>query len=511
MYGYGESYFERFRRQTVGIDQSIETPYGTMPLLYADWIASGRLYYQIEQRMVEEIGPWVANTHSESSATGRLMTHAYHEAAQIIKAHVGANQEDVLLPCGNGATGAINKLQRLMGLKVHERWQSRVVLPSNERPVIFVTHMEHHSNQTSWLETLGDVVVVPPDDFGRVSPQMLEEQVERYRDRPLLIGSFTACSNVTGLRTPYHDLARVMHRHGGVCFVDFAASAPYDPICMHPGECEADLDAIFFSPHKFLGGPGASGILVFHKSLYHNQIPDQPGGGTVAWTNPWGGRKYVEEIEVRENGGTPGFLQLIRAAMAIRVKEEMGTTAIYEREQQVVRDMQHRLSGVPNIRVLGWPAAPMGGTGTGRDGTRLGLGETDQSLNRIGVFSFYVPNLHYNLVVQLLNDRYGIQTRGGCLCAGTYGHYLLGITQEESQSITLQIDSGNLEVKPGWVRVSLHPTMTDAEIEYISRAITEIAEDGKSFAKDYIQRKQSGTFVHKIGERPKIDIGRWFN
>lgn len=377
--------------------------------------------------------------------------------------------------------------------------------------LLFVTHMEHHSNHTSWLETIGDVVVIPPDDFGRVSPQMLEERVERYRHRPLLIGSFTASSNVTGLRTPFQDLARVMHRYGGVCFVDFAASAPYDPICMHPDDPEANLDAIFFSPHKFLGGPGASGILVFHKSLYHNQVPDQPGGGTVAWTNPWGGRKYIREIEVREDGGTPGFLQLIRAAMAIRVKEEMGTAAIYEREQQVVRDMKYRLGGVPNLHLLGWSRAPMSATGTGHDETITGRGETNRNADRIGVFSFYVPGLHYNLVVQLLNDRYGIQTRGGCLCAGTYGHYLLGITQEESASITLQIDSGNLDVKPGWVRVSLHPTMTDAEIAYISRAITEIALDGKSFAKDYIHYEQSGTFVHKTGERTEVDAGRWFS
>jgi selenocysteine lyase/cysteine desulfurase len=495
-----ESYFERFRRKIIGIDQTIETPYGTIPLLYADWIASGRLYQPIEQTIAEEIGPWVANTHSESSTTGKLMTYAYHEAAQAIKAHVGAHQEDVLLPCGNGATAAINKLQRLMGLKVHERWQSRGGLPPSERPVVFVTHMEHHSNHTSWLETIADVVILPPDDFGLVSPQMLEEKVERYRDRPLLIGSFTACSNVTGLRTPYHDLARVMHRHGGVCFVDFAASAPYDPICMHPSDSEGDLDAIFFSPHRFLGGPGSSGILVFHKSLYHNQVPDQPGGGTVAWTNPWGGRKYSEEIEIREDGGTPGFLQLIRAALAIRVKIEMGTARIHDREQQIVTEMKHRLSGVPNVHLLGWPTASKS----------LCNGRGGDAMNQIGVVSFYVPDLHYNLVVQLLNDRYGIQTRGGCLCAGTYGHYLLGITQEQSQSITIQIDSGNLDVKPGWVRVSLHPTMTDAEIEYVSCAITEIAQAGKSFAEDYIHQDQSGIFVHKAGELPRMDVRRWF-
>jgi len=262
-----EKYFSRFRNNITGIDAEIQTPHGPKKLVYADWIASGRFYDPIEKRITNEIGPLIGNTHSESSATGVAMTNAYHYAQRVVKKHVNAGEDDLLLFTGTGMTSAIAKLQRLIGLKVPEQAMKYCAFPSGnyhtckdipnkKRPVVFLTHTEHHSNHTSWFETLADVVVLQPGAGLTVDPEKLRKEIVKYTDRPMLIGSFTACSNVTGYFPPYHELAEIMHEHGGFCFVDFAASAPYVEINMHPGNRMQYLDAIFFSPHKFLGGPG---------------------------------------------------------------------------------------------------------------------------------------------------------------------------------------------------------------------------------------------------------------
>ena len=321
-----EKYFSKYRKNIIGIDTEIETPYGSKKLIYADWIASGRLYKPIERRISEDIGPMVGNTHSESTATGKAMTAAYHQAQRIVKNHVNADGNDVLIFTGSGMTSAIAKLQRIIGLKVPEQAKKFCAITllnnmkcsefhSEKRPVVFISHTEHHSNHTSWLETLADVVVLDPSADLTVNPDSLRKEIVKYRDRPLLIGSFSACSNVTGYYPPYYELARIMHENNGYCFVDFAASAPYVDIDMHPADKMQQLDAIFFSPHKFLGGPGSSGVLIFSKELYKNEIPDTPGGGTVKWTNRWGGYSYISDIEVKEDGGTPGFLQGIKAGL----------------------------------------------------------------------------------------------------------------------------------------------------------------------------------------------------
>jgi selenocysteine lyase/cysteine desulfurase len=273
-----ESYFEPFRSRIVGMDTVIRTPFGEKPLVYADWIASGRLYWPIEDLLSRQFGPLVGNTHSESSETGSTMTRAYQQAHKILKAHVHAGADDVIITTGFGMTSALAKFQRILGIKIPERLSTFCNLPEEERPVVFITHMEHHSNHTPWLESLADVVILPPGPNLEIQVQVLEEEIAKYRNRRMKIGSFTACSNVTGIETPYHRLAAVMHAHGGYCFVDFAASAPYIRIDMHPPDPAEALDAVFFSPHKFLGGPGSSGVLIFNKNLYHNRIPDHPGG-----------------------------------------------------------------------------------------------------------------------------------------------------------------------------------------------------------------------------------------
>jgi len=495
-----EKYFSRFRKNIVGVDTEIETPYGLKKLIYADWIASGRLYMPIEKRIIDDIGPLIGNTHSESSATGLAMTTAYHTAQKIVKKHVNANDEDILLLTGTGMTSAIAKLQRILGLKVPEQalhycaftsgaYTSCKDIPNKKRPVVFLTHTEHHSNHTSWFETLADVVLLEPNDDLTVNPGSLRKEIVKYLDRPLLIGSFSACSNVTGYFPPYYELAEIMHEHNGFCFVDFAASAPYVDINMHPENKMQQLDAIFFSPHKFLGGPGSAGVLVFNKKLYKNTTPDTPGGGTVKWTNRWGGYSYISDIEVKEDGGTPGFLQGIRAAMAVRLKEDMGTELIRKREEQLLDIAFSELCRIKELHIL-----------------------AENIKERLGVISFYVDGIHHNLMTKMLNDRFGIQVRGGCSCAGTYGHFLLDVDIKHSQEITDMIEAGDLSLKPGWIRLSLHPTMTDDELHYIISSIKSTIGKASEWGKDYRYDNHTNEFYHRtFPEKESSGYLNWFS
>ncbi len=381
----------------------------------------------------------------------------------IIKKHVNAGPDDVLIGAGAGMTAVINKLQRILGLK-------GCLYPGK-------------------AGCLDDVVIIEPGSDLTVDPENLRKALEKYSDRKFKIGSFSGCSNVTGAFTPYHTLARIMHEHGGLCFIDFAASAPYVDINMHPDDPMEKLDAIFFSPHKFLGGPGSSGIMLFDKSLYKSSVPDQPGGGTVDWTNPWGEYKYVDNIESREDGGTPAFLQMMRAALAIRLKEQMGTAKIMAREEELLAMTFSGLSAIPGLHIL-----------------------ASNVRHRLGALSFYIDDLHYNLVVKLLSDRYGIQVRGGCACAGTYGHYLLDVTYDHSRRITEMINRGDLSEKPGWVRLSIHPTMTDAELEMVIAALAEIRDNAAEWSKDYIYSRRTNEFTHRDQTGTGMErVSPWFN
>ncbi|MDQ0089535.1 selenocysteine lyase/cysteine desulfurase [Paenibacillus anaericanus] len=482
-----ETYFYPFRKQMIGIDQTFMTAYGKKEILYADWMASGRLFRPIENKLTDVYGPFVANTHTESNVTGTTMTLAYKHARDIIKSHVHADECDVLLTGGSGMTAMVNKLQRLLGLKVPNHLREKLLLPEEERPIIFVTHMEHHSNQLSWMETIGDVVIVEPDQQGLVDPEQLERKLRGYQNRKFKIGAFTACSNVTGVQTPYHALSRKMHEYGGLCFIDFSASAPYVDINMHPAHPLEKLDAIYFSPHKFLGGPGASGVLIVDSRLISSPVPDHPGGGTVLWSNPWGGKRYNWDMESREDGGTPGFLQTIRTALCITLKEKMGTQQMQHREWEMLDILLPKLGRIHGLHVL--------------DG---------HISERKGIVSFYLENIHYNLMVRLLNDRYGIQTRGGCSCAGTFGHYLFNLNQTLSKQITDTIDTGDLSYKPGWVRISLHPIMTNSEIEYIIHAIRDIMQNIEEYRKDYVYHPGNNEFHHvKSVSNPPVE--QWFS
>ncbi|WP_044481271.1 aminotransferase class V-fold PLP-dependent enzyme [Paenibacillus antibioticophila] len=480
--------FAYYREHIVGHRHRFNSPYGPQQLLYADWAASGRLYEPIETVLLRDFGPYAANTHSQSNITGGTMTLAYEEAKRIIKQHVRAGEHDIILFAGTGMTGAVNKLQRLLGLKLPAPLHS--VVPVSQRPVIFITHMEHHSNQISWSETIGDVICLPPAPDGSVDPSCLERLARQYAGRPL-IGAFTACSNVTGFETPYTELAEILHRYGGLCFIDFSASAPYTTIDMHPAESPLGwLDGIVFSPHKFLGGPGTSGVLVMNARLLHQgRVPDHPGGGTVLWTDPWGGWIYNGHAESREDGGTPGVMQAIRTALCIRLKEEMGIPLIQERERKLTSLLLRQLSDIPEVTILG-----------------------GEERRRLGIVSFLAQSVPYALMVKLLNDRFGIQVRGGCSCAGTYGHYLLGIGPEPSKQMAETILCGDLTSKPGWVRVSIHPTMTEQEMAYIGYAVRTCIRYCSSWKRDYAVDVQSGEWHHRNDSAAiKPELHSWFD
>ena len=484
-----EQYFEKFRQQTIGNNLHFQTPYGLKKMIYADWVASGRLYAPIEKKMTEEIGPYVGNTHTETSETGTMMTKAYHLSLNKIKQHVNAGPNDVIITFGSGMTAVITKLQRMLGLKSCSNNTGIHCTKDFEKAVVFITHMEHHSNHTSWFETNADVVLLKPTKDLLVDLDELKNQLEIYKDRKFKIGSFTACSNVTGVGTPYHAMAKLMHEYGGVCFIDFAASAPYMDMNMHPADPMEKLDAVMFSPHKFLGGPGTSGVLVFASSLYHNATPDQPGGGTVEWTNAWGEYKYIDDIEIREDGGTPGFLQAIRTALCIELKNQIGVENMKIREEELVKIAFEELSKIPNLHIL-----------------------ADNVKHRLGILSFYIENIHYNLIVKMLNDRFGIQVRGGCACAGTYGHFLLDVTHEKSREITDLINSGDLSEKPGWVRLSLHPTLSNEDLYLITDAIQQIKENHLEWSKDYIYNKHTNEFQHPLNSTSSEEkLKQWFS
>jgi selenocysteine lyase/cysteine desulfurase len=479
-----ETYFDPFRSLIIGNDACYESPYGNKRIRYFDWVAGGRLYKPIEDKLTNTFGPFVANTHTENSETGWRMTECYKYAHEYIKRQVNAGPDDVIITAGTGMTSVVNKLQRILGLKTGNQHMQHLDGDAQERPVVFITHMEHHSNQTSWYETQADVVIIPPDDSLMISLDALRTVLKQYAGRRYKIGAFTACSNVTGIMTPYHEMAAIMHENQGLCFVDFAASAPYVSINMHPADPLQKLDAIYFSPHKFLGGPGSSGVLLFNRSIYHADVPDDPGGGTVDWTNPWGEYKYTEDIEVREDGGTPGFLQTFKAALAMELKEAMGVKQILQREEELVKLTMNGLKEIPGINIL-----------------------ANNSPHRLGIISFFHPDIHFNLIVRLLSDRYGIQARGGCACAGTYGHFLLEVSYTRSHEITEKISQGDLSEKPGWVRISLHPVMKNDDVIFFINAIKEIVANSAEWKKEYIYNPKKNEFQH----RSRIVAADWIN
>ncbi|MFN2321315.1 MAG: aminotransferase class V-fold PLP-dependent enzyme, partial [Dermatophilaceae bacterium] len=477
---------DSIRAGLIGGNQIVAGPYGPRRVTYADYTASGRALSFIEDYIHDVVLPLYANTHTESSGTGLQTSRFREEARQIIKQAVGGDESTAVIFAGSGCTGAIAKVIGVLGLRIPADLDRTYGLsghiPAEERPVVFIGPFEHHSNELPWRESIADVVTVPEDADGHIDQEALTAALVHFTDRPLKIGSFSAASNVTGIVSDTHAITRLLHEHGALAFWDFAAAAPYVDVEMNArdGDRAAAKDAIFLSPHKFVGGPSTPGVLVIRRELLTNSVPDVPGGGTVAYVNP-DDHVYLADPEVREEGGTPAIVDSIRAGLVFQLKEAVGVETIKTFEDHYLRRALAVWLEEPTMEILG-----------NLDAERLSIVS----------FTLRAPSgrrLHHNYVVALLNDLYGIQSRGGCSCAGPYGHRLLGIDLETSHSFQREISVGCEGIKPGWVRVNLNYFVDEPEVDYVIEAVRDVARDGWRLLGDYTFDPATGLWRHRQG------------
>jgi selenocysteine lyase/cysteine desulfurase len=479
---------ELIRASVIGDDEAVAGPFGIRRVTYADYTASGRALSFIEDYLRDAVLPLYANTHTESSGTGLQTSRFREEARRIIRDAVGGSDDHAVIFCGSGSTAAINKLVDVLNLRIpndlDDRYSLRSHIPARERPLIFIGPYEHHSNELPWRESVGDVVTISEDADGRIDLAMLERALEATEDRPIRIGSFSAASNVTGILSDTRAISVQLHRHGALSFWDFAAAGPYVDIEMTPHrpgpDAELDYkDAIFLSPHKFIGGPGTPGVLVARRELFRNRVPASPGGGTVAYVNPLE-HVYLADPEHREEGGTPAIIESIRAGLAFQLKERVGDERIRALEESFIDRAMAAWGAESDIALLGNPALP-----------------------RLSIVSFTIRHagryLHHNYVVALLNDLFGIQSRGGCSCAGPYGHRLLGIDLETSHAFEREISRGCEGIKPGWVRVNFNYFISEAVFDYIVGAVALVARDGWRLLPWYRFDPATGIWRHSAG------------
>jgi len=488
------------RQQIVGVDSTFETPFGERLMVYCDYTASGRCLRFVESYL-QSLQRVYANTHTEDDITGRSMSQLLHEAEEAIKDSVNAGPNGRIIACGTGATGAIEKLQQIVGVALPPATRKNVEkllddpccdfdsecfknLLGEKQPVVFVGPYEHHSNEISWRQSLATTVDVGLDASGNIDLDHLEEllNASEYKDR-LRIGSFSAASNVTGLRSDVHRIAGLLHKHGAIACFDYAACAPYVEIDMNPETddgVDAAIDAVFISPHKFLGGPGSSGVLVFNERIYHRELPPSvSAGGTVDYVGLTD-QDFIGRIEEREKAGTPGVLQTLKAALVFQIKDSVGVDVIHQRERELTERALAAWGANENIEILGSP-------------------DPDR---RVGIISFNIKDdsgnyLHHKFSTALLNDLFGIQSRAGCSCAGPYGHRLLNIDHETSERYRGVVQEGYCGMKPGWCRVGLHWVMDDAEADYVIESVNFIAQHGYRFLGLYNFDLCTGTWSHK--------------
>ena len=477
---HGEALLQKIRENLIGRNEAVLTPFGVRRVTYADYTASGRALAFIEDFLRDNVLPLYANTHTESSGTGLQTTRFREDAREVIRECVGAGADHAVIFTGSGSTGAIDKMVRALGLRIPEQLDERYRLsdhiPPQERPVVFIGPYEHHSNDLPWRESIADVVQIREDLDGGIDVEQLADALQEHADRPVKIGSFSAASNVTGITSDVPRVTQVLHRHGALALWDYAAAAPYVDINV----ARDDLDAVFISPHKFVGGPGTPGLLVVRRSLLDTRVPTVPGGGTVSYVNPEE-QRYLADAELREEGGTPDIIGAIRAGLVFAVKRDVGDAVIREREASFIERAVKRWSDNPAIEVLG-----------------------NHDHERLSIVSFVVriPGgryLHHNFVVALLNDLFGIQSRGGCSCAGPYGHRLLGIDLEVSHAFEREITRGCEGIKPGWVRVNFNYFISEETFGFLLDAVDLIAEQGWTLLPLYRFDEATGLWHHRDG------------
>jgi selenocysteine lyase/cysteine desulfurase len=498
------------RDQIVGVDSTFETPFGERLMVYCDYTASGRCLRFVESYL-QSLQRVYANTHTEDDITGRSMSQLLHEAEEAIKESVNAGPDGRIIACGTGATGAIDKLQQIIGVALAPATRRNInqLVESSDldmqafgetvadnQPIVFIGPYEHHSNEISWRQALAQTVEVQLDSSGHVDLAHLEELLQdpRFQNR-LRIGSFSAASNVTGIRTDVRAVTTLLHKYDALACFDFAACAPYIEIDMNPEPLEdgddSAIDAIFVSAHKFLGGPGSSGVLVFNERIYDRELPPSvSAGGTVDYVGP-DDQDFISRIEEREKAGTPGVLQTLKAGLVFQIKDRVGVDVINKCEHELTGRAMKSWGDDENIEILGNPDPG----------------------SRVGIISFNVRDesgnyLHHKFVTALLNDLFGIQSRAGCSCAGPYGHRLLDIDRDTSERYRNVVQEGFCGMKPGWCRVGLHWVMDDAEANYVIDAVHFIAEHGRKFLDLYDFDLCSGTWSHRQTaiELPKFSL-----
>ncbi|MFT4749388.1 MAG: selenocysteine lyase/cysteine desulfurase [Pseudohongiellaceae bacterium] len=468
----------KIRESVIGERQLIPTSFGMKPLIYADYTASGRSLAFIEEFISTQVLPFYANTHTETSFSGAQTTAYREQARATIRRAVNGNDDDQVIFCGAGATAAINKLIDILNLRLpaelSEKYQLLAQVPAESRPVVFIGPYEHHSNEIPWRESIADVVVIPLTEGGKLDDSKLEEELIKYNQRPMKIGSFSAASNVTGIKTDVDKVASLLHSYGAVSFWDYAAAAPYVGINMNPEDASGTKDAVFLSPHKLVGGPGTPGILIVKKQLLKNKVPAMPGGGTVLYVTPED-HQFIENHERREEGGTPAIVESIRAGLVFQLQQEVGTDNIEALEHSFKQRALARWCQHSNIEILG---------------------NTD--VESLSIFSLRLKHgdmdLHYGFVVALLNDLFGIQARGGCSCAGPYGHDLLGMDMKYSRALEAQLNKGHMVLRPGWVRLNFNYFIDESTFEYLVSAIELVANYGWRLLPYYQFDGDSGTW-----------------
>lgn len=477
---------EQIRCSVVGEGQLFQTPFGLKPLIYSDYTASGRSLTFIEDYITENVLPFYANTHSEASATGR-QTSAYREQARDqIRKSLNAGDEHAVVFCGSGATSAIQKLVDILGLRIPAGLDdiygfSKQIKP-DQRPIIFVGPYEHHSNELAWRESIADVVCIPLDAKGAIDQDILQVELDKYSERAVKIASFSAASNVTGLLTDVKSITQLLHKNGALAFWDYAASGPYvaiDVTGVRDEQSDTSIDALYISPHKFIGGPSTPGVLVIKRKLMTNRVPSLPGGGTVSYVSP-DDHTYITDGQTREEGGTPAIVESIRAGMVFQLKDAVGAHTIEQLEHDMAKRAIKRWSQNPAIHILG-----------------------DLNAQRTSILSFQIlwqgKPLHFGLVDVLINDLFGIQVRGGCSCAGPYGHELLGIDKDYSHTIADAVDAGHTILKPGWVRLNLNYFIGEETFDYLLRAVELLAEHGWKMFSKYSYDPERNLWTHQDG------------